>query len=556
MSMNRHPNECPTCEQIPCKCVGGVGAHEDKLEMDGKINVDMKYAAIEILIFRPNPKEPLPAEQRGVVVNPRLKERFKQVLHIGVYLEGSSLKYYLFEQCDNTPQLYNSLSELKNALPSSLSKVFESSPKLFIMGHGNGGTYGLCNIHGLSEQLYLDNFDRLIKDFKAAISEKHGEVFVTLEACNVDSQADAQAKGEKITFLQRLSANYTGVIFGGSAPWAPQDQETGFSGISPAVAATSIVGGVWKPGNSVIFYYGQYQIAATKRLFSSTATTRALKINTVEYARALLEQVAISETILHQIALRRDIVTIQDLRRVLDIPMLQSSKKESLFLEAESRLLEKDKARYLAKVASILMRAGRSIQQVTGRDILELTLGLREPTIFEGAEHLQKSVLADRDLLQLVMVSCGKVLMAGPSNDDIIDLLLVHNININSTDEKGMTALHYAALSFYNYRAEPIALVRKLLDCGANITLRDKQGATPVDVAHTHCKDERVKKGDALLVILKSGQCTQTLSAQKEDVNKIFQMSKELAESLLSLPSDERIYMSHVAKGHCTFQMM
>ena len=40
MSKKRHPNECPTCEQIPCKCAGGGGADEEKSEKDDEVNVD------------------------------------------------------------------------------------------------------------------------------------------------------------------------------------------------------------------------------------------------------------------------------------------------------------------------------------------------------------------------------------------------------------------------------------------------------------------------------------------------------------------------------------
>lgn len=54
----------------------------------------MKDAAIEILIYKPDPDHPLPENQRGVVINPHLKQRFKQFVPIGVYLEGSDLKYY------------------------------------------------------------------------------------------------------------------------------------------------------------------------------------------------------------------------------------------------------------------------------------------------------------------------------------------------------------------------------------------------------------------------------------------------------------------------------
>lgn len=47
MSKKRHPNECPTCEQIPCKCAGGGGADEEKSEKDDAINVDKQSNGFE-----------------------------------------------------------------------------------------------------------------------------------------------------------------------------------------------------------------------------------------------------------------------------------------------------------------------------------------------------------------------------------------------------------------------------------------------------------------------------------------------------------------------------
>ena len=100
-------------------------------------------------------------------------------------------------------------------------------------------------------------------------------------------------------------------------------------------------------------------------------------------------------------------------------------------------------------------------------------MGLKEPSIFEGHEDLLETILGNNALLPLLMVSCGKVLIGGPSNDPIIDLLLQHGTDINSKDENGMTALHYAAQNFYNYRAEPLNLINKLLENGANVDVKD-----------------------------------------------------------------------------------
>ncbi|MFO8702843.1 hypothetical protein SC603_12210 [Legionella pneumophila serogroup 2] len=76
----------------------------------------MKDAAIEILIYKPDPDHPVPEEQRGVVINPYLKQRFKHFLPIGIYLEGSDLRYYFFDQCDKAPKIYSSWDELKRDL--------------------------------------------------------------------------------------------------------------------------------------------------------------------------------------------------------------------------------------------------------------------------------------------------------------------------------------------------------------------------------------------------------------------------------------------------------
>lgn len=49
------------------------------------------------------------------------------------------------------------------------------------MGHASGGHYGMGNHHGPIEQLYDDNFDNLLSDFKQALPQQHDEIFITLE---------------------------------------------------------------------------------------------------------------------------------------------------------------------------------------------------------------------------------------------------------------------------------------------------------------------------------------------------------------------------------------
>ncbi|HAT8609192.1 ankyrin repeat domain-containing protein [Legionella pneumophila] len=501
----------------------------------------MKDAAIEILIYKPDPDHPLPENQRGVVVNPHLKQRFKQFVPIGVYLEGSDLKYYFFDQCDKSPKIYSSLDELKRDLPEELDNIFEKNPKLFIMGHAGGGEYGMGNCHGPSEQLYDDNFDNLLHGFKRALPAHHGEVFVTLEGCNTDNQLNAAANSQKKTFLERVSVKHPEITFGGTGPWNAQDVQTGFRSLSPASPITSMAGNIWKAGNSVIFHHGEYQVAVRKSLFASTQTAKELKVNTIEYARAILGKDGADELIA-KIALNRDILNIQDLKKIEGFPELRFEGEDvAKFVEQENQILGKEQENYLTRVRDILGRAD-PIEQLTDRDVLELLLGLKEPSVFKGHEDLLESILVNKDLLNLAMVSCGKVLIGGPSNDSVIALLLKHGADINSADKKGMTALHYAVQNFYNYRKEPLHLIKKLLECGASLEVRNEKGQTPIETAQEHSKDGRVTASDKLLASLKSSNSPPTPIELKQSVRQIFQMSQHKADELLSLPIAKREY--------------
>jgi Ankyrin repeat len=499
----------------------------------------MKEAAIQILIFNPN--NFLPEAQRGVVVNPRLKDRFKQFVPIGVYKDGEDLKYYFFDHCDNSPKTYNSLDELKKDLPKGLENLFENNPKLFVIGHGNGGYYGLGNCHGESEHLYDEKFDDLLDGFKKALPKEHGDIFVTLEGCNTDSQLDAIANQQEKTFLERVSDNHREITFGGTGPWDANDPQTGFRSLAPQAPITSMAGNVWKAGNSVVFFNGDTQIAVRKSLFATTQTAKELKVNTVEFARAMLGESASKESI-KKIALHRDILKIEDLKKIDDFPTL-NLEQESLkkFIDEELRIIGVEQANYITQARDILDRAA-PIEQLTNRDLVVLLLGLKEPSVFKGYECLLDSILANKDLLQLVMVSCGKVLIGGPSNDSVIDLILKQDIDINSTDTKGRTALHYAVQNFYNYREEPLNLIKKLLSCGASVEVKDNQGCTPVDKAHEHSKDKRVTGSDKVIESLNSNTPKPTPLFVKQSIRKLFQMSQHKADELLSLPIQKREY--------------
>ncbi|SIR78376.1 Ankyrin repeat-containing protein [Fluoribacter gormanii] len=501
----------------------------------------MKDAAIEILIYKPDPDHPLPENQRGVVINPHLKQRFKQFVPIGVYLEGPDLKYYFFDQCDKSPKIYSSLDELKRDLPEELDNIFEKNPKLFIMGHAGGGEYGMGNCHGPSEQLYDDNFDNLLHGFKRALPAHHGEVFVTLEGCNTDNQLNATANSQEKTFLERVSVKHPEITFGGTGPWNAQDAQTGFRSLSPASPITSMAGNIWKAGNSVIFHHGEYQVAVRKSLFASTQTAKELKVNTLEYARAILGKDGAHELIA-KIALNRDILSIQDLKKIEGFPELRFEGEDvAKFVEQENQILGKEQENYLNRVRDILGRAD-PIEQLTDRNVLELLLGLKEPSVFKGHEDLLESILANKALLNLAMVSCGKVLIGGPGNDSVIDLLLKHGADINSADTKGMTALHYAVQNFYNYRKEPLHLIKKLIECGASLEVRNEKGQTPIETAQEHSKDGRVTASDKLLASLKSSNSPPTPLELKQSVRQIFQMSQHKADELLSLPIAKREY--------------
>jgi hypothetical protein len=504
----------------------------------------MKKAAIEILIFNPSSSTPTPKDERGVVENPRIKQRFQHSLSVGVYLaepDFKQLRYYFFDDCDNKPlATYTSLDELKEKAQERVEQLFEKSPKLFIMGHGHGGYYGLSNhLHGQSEIIHDKNFDQLITDIQQALSLDHGELFITLEGCNTDNQAQAKARGRECSFLESVSLAHPTITFGGTAPWDQTDEQTGYRGTTNLPLITSTAGNVWKAGNSVIFYAGEYQVAVRKSLFASTQSAKQLKLNTIECACAILGE-GDNEEIIKQIALSREVLKIEDLKKVSLFPK-GNFKPEitSSFIEQQTEILAKEQENYIKRVGDILARAD-SIEQLTDRDILVLTLGLKDPSVYDGHEDLKATFFENTALLQLTMVSCGKVLIGGPSNDAVIDSLLEHGIDINSADEREMTALHYAVENFFNYREEPLHLIRKLLECGAKINANDKQGRTPMMLAIEHCEDTRVSSGDKLIALLEEAQ----KAALKGTVRQLFQMDESNVADLLSRKSQFQLYCS------------
>lgn len=454
-------------------------------------------AAVEILVFKPN--SAIPPEQRGVHENLWIKQRFKQYVSIGVYLDGPDLKYYFFEDCNNTPKIYSSLVELKRELPKGLENIFDNTPKLFVMGHGRGDSYG--SNHPVA--IYGSAFDKIITDFEETLPKQHDEIVVTLEACNTDNCEQAARGNQEKTFLARLSETHQSMTFCGTGPWDPKDPQTGYraSGGFPTLNApiTAMGGGIWKHGNSVIFYHENYQVVVRKSMFSSTETAKELKINTIGYAREVLKETALEsdaiDEMITEICANRDILRIEDLKKVPDFPQGKFEDPK------EKQILEKEKNNYIVRVREILGRA-ESGEKFTERDLLIIALGLKDLSVFKGHEDLHDNILNNKALLQLMMVTCGKVIIADPSNDSIIDLLLERGIDINSVDEKGMSALHYAVQNFYNYRAEPLNLIKKLLDSGANLEAKDKQGRTPLMILKEHSEDRRVSAREEVQKLL------------------------------------------------------
>jgi len=134
--------------------------------------------------------------------------------------------------------------------------------------------------------------------------------------------------------------------------------------------------------------------------------------------------------------------------------------------------------------------------------VLMIALGLNHRFIFNGHDDMLQKVLANENLLKLVMVSCGKVLMGAQNNNNVIDLLVQRGVPINSADEKGMTALHYAVQNFYVYREEQLNLVNKLLDHGANLESKDDKDQTPLMLARAHSQKKTVLGGASVLELL------------------------------------------------------
>ena len=361
------------------------------------------------------------------------------------------------------------------------------------------------------------------------INPKPGELSITLEVCNSDNiYLGKSLWGHKKTFLKNLSESHQDITFSGTGPWDTSHNnaaiETGTR--SPGGVNTPIMsmgGNVWKPGNTIVFYnkftinddVSDYQVVVKKSKFASTQTAKELKINTVNYAAKILENTTLKSSakkrILQNISENPKILKIDDLKIMPDFPADKSETKEAVLLSTnENKIITNEKDAYIQLAQKILAKGDKADH----RDILEIALGLKDfadngsqvkGSVFEGHERLLDDILANTRLLELVMVACGKVLIASPSNDSLIDLLRSKNISVNSTDEYGMTAMHYAVQNFYIYRDETLNLVKKLLDCGANLEAADRKGETPYTIAMRHGSKEMILGREKLIELMQTG---------------------------------------------------
>lgn len=472
--------------------------------------------------------DPRPSE------NKRIKERVELYLSIGFYRDldqpvESQIRYYVYSnRYKPTDQIttYSNLAALAQALPTDADgkNIFQHNPKIFIEGHGGDNRYGVGGDHPVreeykhhlelpgistdpSEQIHGVHFDKVINDLRDAIHPQRGELFITLEVCNSDNLYLGKSLwGHQKTFLKSLSESHKDITFSGTGPW---DHSHHYNAVATGTRApggmntpiTSMSGNVWKAGNTVVFYdkftinddASDYQVVVKKSKFASTQTAKELKINTVDYAAKILENSNVSlnikKIILKSVSENPAVLTIDDLKTMSDFPTEKSETKDAADLKIkEKTILQKEKDDYIQHVKSILAKGDRADH----RDILMIALGLKDfadngsvvkGSVFEGHDKLLNNILSNKRLLELVMVTCGKVLIATPSNDSLIDLLISKGVSVNSIDAFGMTAVHYAVQNFYIYRDETLHLVKKLLDCGADIELADQKGEKPYTIA-------------------------------------------------------------------------
>ncbi|MBA2655848.1 MAG: hypothetical protein H0U70_02560 [Tatlockia sp.] len=90
--------------------------------------------------------------------------------------------------------------------------------------------------------------------------------------------------------------------------------------------------------------------------------------------------------------------------------------------------------------------------------------------------------------------------------------------------------------------AQPLNLIKKLLECGASLEVQTKKGQTPIEIAHEHSTDGRVIASDKLLAAFQQGLQAPTPSELKQSLKQIFQMNPHQASEVVSLPISKREY--------------
>jgi len=506
----KNTDACPTCDTIPCRCPRATGQANDNnpSEKQEKQNEKLTRAqtekatfAVEIIATNPH-LLPLPKPMRESHENVRLKDRYQHVLVIGVYLEEQQCRYYFFnDRYQPITPIYRHLFEVEKEVPSSLKGCFQSQPHLYLMGHGNGGLYGICG-YDSSESILDASFDRLIDDIKIAFFKNTVTPRITLESCSSANRHHAESSP---SFIEHLSNKHKDIIFSGSTPWNPEKNHTGYraSGGFPnlMLPITSMIGSTWKNGGNVtVFFHQGQQLLAKKSPLSNTASSMALKINTVNYAQELASHHTVTDTVLETIYKSSDILRITDLQKLPELSPFFAFKNETLIqLENhEVDILHWEKARYFSKLEDIIKRFEQR-ETPHAKEALTIALCLQQPALFDDHADLYRRIMPNKTLLECVMIASGKVLIANSSNHRLIDLLLSHQIDINTSDHNGMNALHFAVHAFYVYEQEPLALIDKLIHSGANINARDNKGRTPLLLAlefgHATVAKKLVEKG-------------------------------------------------------------
>ena len=96
------------------------------------------------------------------------------------------------------------------------------------------------------------------------------------------------------------------------------------------------------------------------------------------------------------------------------------------------------------------------------------------------------------------------MLIGSESNHELIALCIKHGVNINVQCEEGMTVLHHAVNSFFNYRKEPCLLIQSLLVLGVDQGIIDSQSRDIQGIIEDRKKDFRVKQLDDLAMIFQT----------------------------------------------------